>query len=150
MRACETDFPNAPLGVSVHDLTIVDENRASLSTNCSPTAMSRYDHLVQTLTEEIASLRAPHPIAEAFELLNPLSIGLRQKIPCLTQDARLFRIRKMKMRPEVIAETGAPPIGVAPVGRLNDQGQSVLYLADSPDTAFAEARTGAFISRSWH
>jgi len=37
------------------------------------------------------------------------------------------------------------------MGRLNDVGQSVLYVADSPDTAFAEARAtpGEFCLAEW-
>jgi hypothetical protein len=48
-------------------------------------------------------------------------------------------------------EVGAPPLGIAPIGRLNNAGESVLYLADSPDTAFAEARadSGLFCLSEW-
>lgn len=48
-------------------------------------------------------------------------------------------------------EVGAPPPGLAPLGRLNCQGDSVLYLADSPATAFAESRAapGHYCLSEW-
>ncbi|HEV3239703.1 MAG TPA: RES family NAD+ phosphorylase, partial [Casimicrobiaceae bacterium] len=102
--------------------------------------MPQHHQLLHTLAQDIANRRAPLSVAEAFEQLSPLSIGLRQKIPVLPEGARMFRIRKMAAKPQLIAAVGAPAARLAPVGRLNDHGQSVLYLADSPDTAFAEAR----------
>jgi len=35
---------------------------------------------------------------------------------------------------------GAPPLGKASSGRINPEGISYLYLADSPGTAIAEVR----------
>jgi len=57
----------------------------------------------------------------------------------------------MDHKPVLIDEVGAPPSKVSPIGRLNDEGQSVLYVADSPDTAFAECRAtaGEFCLSEW-
>jgi hypothetical protein len=57
----------------------------------------------------------------------------------------------MDHQPEFVDEVGAPPSDKSPIGRLNDAGQSVLYLADSPDTAFAESRSsaGEFCLSEW-
>jgi hypothetical protein len=48
----------------------------------------------------------------------------------------------MNEKPHYKSDLGAPPPGVAGIGRLNEQGHSVLYLADSPATAFLEAKLG--------
>lgn len=46
------------------------------------------------------------------------------------------------------SEMGAPPLGTATSGRMNPEGISYLYVADSPSTAIAEVRpwVGALIS----
>lgn len=113
--------------------------------------MPAYDHLVQALHAEAASGLVPESTKHLMERLSPLAIGLRQKVPFISAGTRLFRIRKMEMMPRTITEVGPPPPGIAPVGRLNDVGQSVLYLADSPDTAFSEARatTGQYCLSEW-
>lgn len=63
----------------------------------------------------------------------------------------MFRVRKMQTKPDYVSEVGAPPAGVTPIGRLNAIGRSILYLADSPDTAFAESRAtaGEFCLSEW-
>lgn len=104
--------------------------------------MSIHSDLVASISMDIRAGRIPKSIVEVFERLNPASIGLQFKAPALTPGARLFRVREIP-KPTNIEQVGAPPSGVASIGRLNDQGQSVLYVADSPDTAFAEARAGA-------
>ena len=104
--------------------------------------MPPYDELIGELHAAVAA-GPPLAIELMVRKLEPLSIGLRQKIPVLSAGARLFRIRKMETMPDAITEVGAPPPGVAPIGRLNEAGQSILYLADSPDTAFSEARATA-------
>lgn len=49
------------------------------------------------------------------------------------------------------SDVGARQPQGARIGRLNDHDQSVLYVADSPDTAFAEVRasTGFFALAEW-
>ena len=113
--------------------------------------MPQHHSTLSELVQLVSARRAPLSVAKAFELLSPLSIGLRQKIPVLLNGARLFRIRKMVAKPLFTAMVGAPPVEVVPVGRLNDHRQSVLYLADSPDTAFAEARAlaGQYCLSEW-
>lgn len=83
--------------------------------------------------------------------LEPFSIGLRQRVPVLKAGARLFRIRVIGAKPQSVREVGPPPKGAAPIGRLNEAGESVMYLADSPDTAFAEVRatTGVYCLSEW-
>ena len=57
----------------------------------------------------------------------------------------------MDQKPILIREVGAPAPTESPIGRLNDERQSVLYLADSPDTAFAERGSvpGYFCLSEW-
>lgn len=113
--------------------------------------MSIHADLVAFILNEVQSRRPPLSVDEAFEMLNPTSIGLQLHIPALTQGARLFRVRRMPDKPETIGEVGAPPPGVASIGRLNSHKETVLYVADSPDTAFAEARatTGTYCLSEW-
>lgn len=104
--------------------------------------MSPYDELIGELHAAVAAGSTP-AIEHIVKKLEPLAIGLRQKIPVVSAGARLFRVRKMEAMPLTVVEVGAPPLGVAPIGRLNEAGRSILYLADSPDTAFSEARATA-------
>lgn len=103
------------------------------------------------LEHELASRQVPSSVERLADRLGPLSVGLRQQIPIAFRDTRMFRIRRMNHQPEAIKEVGIPPSESATIGRLNDTGQSVLYLADSPDTAFAEARAtaGDFCLSEW-
>lgn len=104
--------------------------------------MPPYDELIRELLAAVAA--GPPPAMEHMvKNLEPLSIGLRHKIPVVSAGARFFRVRKLETMPHALTEVGAPPPGVAPIGRLNESGQSILYLADSPDTAFSEARATA-------
>lgn len=113
--------------------------------------MSLRDDLITDIERDLASRVVPPSVEDVFERINPLSIGLERTSLSLPVETRLFRIRKMERRPEIVSEVGAPPPGLAPLGRLNEFGQSVLYLADSPDTAFAEvgASTGQFCLSEW-
>jgi len=63
----------------------------------------------------------------------------------------MFRVLPMERKPENIKRIGIPPLDRATIGRINDEGKPVLYLADSPDTAFAEARatSGDFCLSEW-
>ncbi len=113
--------------------------------------MPAHDQLIQELHAEVAAGMVPESMDCLVKRLAPLADELRHKIPVIATGARLFRIRKMNTMPHVVDEVGAPPPGVAPIGRLNDVGQVVLYLADSPDTAFSEARatTGEYCLSEW-
>jgi hypothetical protein len=112
--------------------------------------MSRHTALVQAVLRDLEAQRPPESIEAAFDLLNPLSIGLRLHIPVISKGARLFRVRKMNAKPRQVTDVGAPD-GAATIGRLNDFGCSVLYLADSPDTAFAEVQStsGEYCLSEW-
>jgi RES domain-containing protein len=108
--------------------------------------------LITTLERELCDRTVPDTVEGLSERLEPLSIGLTQTIPVLFADTRMFRIRRMDRKPDSIDQVGAPPHGKSPIGRLNDEGQSVLYLADTPVTAFAEARgpvAGEFCLSEW-
>jgi len=50
----------------------------------------------------------------------------------------MFRIQPAGEKPLNISSVGAPPNGSPKAQRLNEAGQTVLYLSDSPATAFAE------------
>jgi hypothetical protein len=106
---------------------------------------------MRSLEQELRGRIVPTSIEGLSERLEPLSIGLSQRIPVAVLDTRMFRVRRMDHKPALIDEVGAPPPKGSPVGRLNGEGQSVLYLADSPDTAFAESRAtaGEFCLSEW-
>lgn len=106
---------------------------------------------LQELLHAAASGFVPDSVAHVAQQLEPLTIGLRQKVPVLAAGARLFRVRMMGTKPLSKHDVGPPPHGVAPIGRLNEAGESVFYLADSPDTAFAEARSksGRYCLSEW-
>lgn len=113
--------------------------------------MSEDGDLIEALLRELTTGSAPCSTEAIAERLNPLSIGLRQKISILTRGARLFRVTSWCGKPTRTSDVGAPPSSRARIGRLNDVGQSVLYVADSPDTAFAESRAtpGEFCLSEW-
>jgi hypothetical protein len=106
---------------------------------------------IDSLRRELTAQTVPRDVEAIFRRLEPLSIGLTQKAVILLRGARMFRIRQLGSEPAHIRDVGAPPSGVTPIQRLNDTGQSILYLADSPDTAFAEARStaGEFCLSEW-
>src|SRR5688500_5346996 len=97
------------------------------------------DDLIREIRATVAAGTTP-AMEPMVNRLEPLSIGLRQKTPIVLAGARFFRVRQLEAKPSGKSEAGAPPNGVAPIGRLNEPGQSILYVADSPDTAFSEAR----------
>ena len=113
--------------------------------------MHVHQALLHKLTHAATSGFAPTSVAQIAAQLEPLMSGLRQKIPVLASGARLFRVRKMAQKPRSTHEVDHPPRGVAQIGRLNPAGESILYLADSPDTAFAEARaiSGLYCLSEW-
>ena len=104
--------------------------------------MPHHDTVLAEVLAELQRGSIPPSVAAAAETLKPMTIGLRLRAPIVMNGARLFRVRRMECKPLHRTELGAPPIGVASIGRLNDQGASVLYLADSPATAFLEAKLG--------
>lgn len=108
-----------------------------------PFAPAERRQVLDAITAELTSGRASRPIEEVASLLKRLLVGSRWSIPTLGAGARLFRVRRMNQLPGSIAEVGAPPEGKASIGRLNDAGNSVLYLSDTPDTAINELRLGA-------
>ncbi len=63
----------------------------------------------------------------------------------------MFRVTNWCGKPTRTSDVGAPPLARARIGRLNDVGQSVLYVSDSPDTAFTEVRatSGQFCLAEW-
>ena len=69
---------------------------------------------------EIRAGQLPKSVADAFERLNPASLGLQIKAPTLNPGARLFRIREIPTKPVNIKQVGAPPTGASSIGRLND------------------------------
>jgi hypothetical protein len=108
--------------------------------------------IMRELERDFENGVVPKSAEELGDQLEPLSIQLRQHVPVLFRDSRMFRISKVRnCKPDSIDKVGAPPPNIAPMGRLNDKGQSVLYLADSPDTAFAERRAelGEFCLSEW-
>jgi hypothetical protein len=99
---------------------------------------------LENLRRELELRNTPPSVEELSQRLGCLAIGIPQRIPISFFDFRMFRIRRMDRKPERTTDAGAPPSTVEPpIGRLNDRGQRILYLADSPDTAFAESRAGA-------
>jgi hypothetical protein len=104
--------------------------------------MSIHLDLIESTLQQVRLGNPPISVEKAFEQLNPASLGLRMHIPAIASGTRMFRVRRLDAKPTNIGEIVEPPVGVAPIARLNDQGQSVLYMADSPDTAFAEVRAG--------
>jgi hypothetical protein len=108
--------------------------------------------LITTLERELRARTVPDNVDALSERLQPLTLGLRQEAPVLLADTRLFRIRRMNRKPDSMREVGAPPPEKSSIGRLNDDGQSILYCADTPETAFAEARgpvAGEFCLSEW-
>jgi len=112
--------------------------------------MSDKSKTVKSLESQIQG-STPCTIADAEGRLAPLSIGLTQKIPVAFRNARMFRVRKMDRKPDSTGAVGTPPANITSIGRLNDDQQSVLYLSDSPATAFAEAQAsiGGFCLSEW-
>jgi len=100
--------------------------------------MSETVELLRALKDELRRRILPTSIGGLSERLNPLSIGLNHRCPVVGIDARMFRVRPIDHKPASTSDVGAPSPKRCPIGRLNDEGQSVLYLADSPETAFAE------------
>ena len=78
-------------------------------------------------------------IDELVELISPITIGLTQPMPIIYEGGRLFRVRMLADKPSNRSLVGAPPVGVATRGRINEEGTSVLYLSDTPATALKEA-----------
>jgi len=120
-------------------------------TAASESSAADRDRVIEEIRRELQVRRRPRTIEELSAQLEPLSVGLTQRVPVLFRGTRMFRTRKMQSKPSYIHEIGAPPADVTPIGRLNAIRQSVLYLADSPDTAFSESRaiSGEFCLSEW-
>jgi RES domain len=113
--------------------------------------MTQDTTVIEALLRELTAPSAPPSPFDAAERLSPLAIGLQWDLPVLASDARLFRVTNWCGKPVRTSDVGAPPSQGVKIGRVNDHNQSVLYVADSPDTAFAEARasTGTFSVAEW-
>jgi RES domain-containing protein len=107
--------------------------------------------LLDVLKSEFAKRIVPQSGEELSNRLDPLSVGLIHQVPVLGAGARMFRIRAMGQKASSTNDIREPPPDAAPIGRLNEKGQSALYLADSPDTAFAErgAAAGDYVLSEW-
>lgn len=114
--------------------------------------VSGHDEVILTVQKELEGGLPPNSVTGLATRLGELAIGIPQRVPILFSGARLFRVRKMEAKPHAVHEVGAPPVGVASIGRLNEQGQRILYVADSPATAFAEARSapGDYCLSEWN
>ena len=99
--------------------------------------------LLDAIAKELKFVGAPRSIEVLGRPLKRLLIGTRWPIPTLSAGARLFRVRRTQRPARSIAEVGAPPKGEVGIGRVNNAGDSVLYLSDTPDTAINELRLGA-------
>lgn len=99
--------------------------------------MSDKIKLIRSVRNEFES-GAVGSVETLREKLNPITIGGVGKIAVAAQGGRMFRVRRLAEIPTNISQVREPPPGEAPIGRLNEQGQCVLYLSDSPMTAFAE------------
>ena len=113
--------------------------------------MAEIIDLLKALKHDLERRIVPTSAEEISQRLELLSIGLSQQCPVLGAGARMFRIRSMREKPTLINDVREPPPEISPIGRLNEKGQSILYLADSPDTVFAErgAHAGDFILSEW-
>jgi hypothetical protein len=107
--------------------------------------------LLKALRYELEKQIVPASAEELSQRLDPLSIGLSHQWPVVGPDTRMFRIRSIVDKPVSTNDVREPPLDLSPIGRLNERGQSVLYLADSPDTAFAErgACAGDYVLSEW-
>jgi hypothetical protein len=105
--------------------------------------LDRTRHLIEELRRDLRRRAVPASTESLRESLGRLSTGVTQRIAVGFFDMRMFRIRQTDRKPDAFEDVGAPPVGVSKAGRLNEAGQSVLYLADSPDTGFAESRSGS-------
>jgi hypothetical protein len=94
---------------------------------------------------------SPEGLDGLDEALGELVINVRQQFVIVYAATTLYRVRRLDNKTNSTTDLGAPPLGIAPMGRLNMRGESVLYLSDSPETAFAEIRatTGAYCVSQW-
>jgi hypothetical protein len=107
--------------------------------------------LLKALKYDLEKQIVPDSAENLRQRLEPLSIGLSHQCPVVGIRTRMFRVRSMAHKPVLINDVREPPPHLSPIGRLNDEGQSVLYLADSPDTAFAErgVAAGDYVLSEW-
>jgi len=112
---------------------------------------AKVTELLGSLKKELREGATPQSVEGLRERLDPLSIGLIHQCPTLGAGARMFRIRAMAEKPKSLDNVGQPPPELSSIGRLNEKGESVLYLGDSPETAFAERGKlgGVFILSEW-
>lgn len=113
--------------------------------------MSSMDELISAIRSELHSRLVPQSVEILGERLGHVTVGIGQRVPIAFRGTRMFRVVRWDQKPSHVDQVGAPRTGSSRINRLSDQGQRVLYLADSPDTAFAESRTveGTFCMSEW-
>jgi hypothetical protein len=115
------------------------------------TKMPSMDECISAIRSELRGRVVPESVEILGERLGLITVGIRQRVPIAFRGARMFRIVRWDQKPSHVDQVGAPPAGSSRMNRLSGQAQRVLYLADSPDTAFAESRTveGIFCMSEW-
>jgi hypothetical protein len=114
--------------------------------------MSGFAELIDaTLAAELTKRIVPLSVDALAARLAPLTMDLRQRVPVAFRGFPMFRIQPAGEKPLNISSVGAPPNGSPKAQRLNEAGQTVLYLSDSPATAFAErgALLGEYCLSEW-
>lgn len=76
-------------------------------------------------------------IEEIKEALIPVFRGYAVTAPRFEPGLEVFRARLMG-KPQALHELHHPPVGIAPLGRVNREGVSVLYCATARDATFFE------------
>ncbi len=91
-----------------------------------------------------ATPTTPDPSIDHVESVDLIADAIETRGPELQVQGRYFRARVHKDRTSStlirLAEMGAPPPEKATIGRANRQGEPVLYLAKTAQTALAEVR----------
>ena len=110
----------------------------------------KYRETIDRIRSQMQEAAIPS-IDDLAQLITPITIGLTQPMPVIEQGGRLFRVRNVAEKPTNISLAGAPPLGVAARGRINEEGTSVLYLSDTPATALREAgiKSGVCCLSEW-
>jgi hypothetical protein len=113
--------------------------------------MLNADEQITVIRSELENRVVPESLETLAARLGSITEGISQRIPIAFRGTRMFRIVHWDHKPSRVDQIGAPRAGSPRTNRLSDQGQYVLYLADSPDTAFAESQAveGTFCMSEW-